>query len=288
MSDHGVVLLRQNKGSQKQWTSARTCFQNEIMPILIPLAMNNPNPPPILPGRQLNVAITIATKGPDSKSEKQIVVVPVPNLLQRFIRIPGEKDFCLVLLEDVIADNVELLCPVSHITGVSYFSIIRDADVGIQEDEAADLLEIIEQAIIERRRRSATRLEISSTTDMRQKFLELIEREIQASSADKPGLIMAKVNSLQDKKICQALYRASQAGIKVLLNVHGICCGQYSVELVKLQELSKNQGLKVVIDDPVRRWKLNPMDLKSRLSWVEYSKAKDEMFKYSDIKQAPW
>jgi polyphosphate kinase 2 len=40
--------------------------------------------------------------------------------------------------------------------------------------------------------------------------------------------------------------------------------------------------------DPVRRWKLSPMDLESRKKWVEYSKAKDEMFKYTDIKQAPW
>jgi len=42
------------------------------------------------------------------------------------------------------------------------------------------------------------------------------------------------------------------------------------------------------IDDPTRRWKLSPMDLHSRLKWVEYSIAKDEMFKYTDIKQAPW
>jgi len=42
------------------------------------------------------------------------------------------------------------------------------------------------------------------------------------------------------------------------------------------------------IHDPRRRWKLSPMDLKSRARWVEYSIAKDEMFKYTDIKQAPW
>ncbi|MBU0512686.1 MAG: polyphosphate kinase 2 [Chloroflexi bacterium] len=42
------------------------------------------------------------------------------------------------------------------------------------------------------------------------------------------------------------------------------------------------------IHDPVRRWKLSPMDLESRTRWIEYSKAKDEMFKYTDIKQAPW
>jgi polyphosphate kinase 2 len=42
------------------------------------------------------------------------------------------------------------------------------------------------------------------------------------------------------------------------------------------------------IEDPTRRWKLSPMDLQSRSRWVDYSRAKDEMFKFTDIKQAPW
>lgn len=42
------------------------------------------------------------------------------------------------------------------------------------------------------------------------------------------------------------------------------------------------------LDDPTKRWKLSPMDLESRNKWLEYSKAKDEMFTYTDIKQAPW
>lgn len=42
------------------------------------------------------------------------------------------------------------------------------------------------------------------------------------------------------------------------------------------------------INDPTKKWKLSPMDLASREKWVDYSKAKDEMFKFTDIKQAPW
>jgi polyphosphate kinase 2 len=42
------------------------------------------------------------------------------------------------------------------------------------------------------------------------------------------------------------------------------------------------------IDDPTRRWKISPMDLTARTKWVEYSKAKDEMFAYTDTKQSPW
>jgi polyphosphate kinase len=59
---------------------------------------------------------------------------------------------------------------------------------------------------------------------LRQRFIDLIEREMQASTPDRPGLIMAKTNSLEDAEICRALYRASQAGVKILLNVRGICC----------------------------------------------------------------
>jgi polyphosphate kinase len=42
------------------------------------------------------------------------------------------------------------------------------------------------------------------------------------------------------------------------------------------------------IDDPTKRWKLSPMDLESRSRWMEYSRAKDEMFKYTDTRQSPW
>ena len=42
------------------------------------------------------------------------------------------------------------------------------------------------------------------------------------------------------------------------------------------------------LEDPRKRWKLSPMDLESRSRWVEYSKAKDAMFAYTDIQQAPW
>ncbi len=61
-------------------------------------------------------------------------------------------------------------------------------------------------------------------TDLRTRFENLIEREIEMATPDHPGLIMAKTNSLQDPGICRALYRASKAGVNVMLNVRGICC----------------------------------------------------------------
>jgi polyphosphate kinase 2 (PPK2 family) len=50
----------------------------------------------------------------------------------------------------------------------------------------------------------------------------------------------------------------------------------------------QEQRLQERIKDPTKRWKLSPMDLQSRRRWVEYSRAKDEMFAHTDIKQIPW
>ena len=53
------------------------------------------------------------------------------------------------------------------------------------------------------------------------------------------------------------------------------------------EEIQKKRFQKRM-DDRTKRWKLSPMDLESRRRWVDYSRAKDEMFRYTDIKQAPW
>jgi polyphosphate kinase 2 len=55
-----------------------------------------------------------------------------------------------------------------------------------------------------------------------------------------------------------------------------------------VSDKEQEQRFKDRLRDPTKRWKLSPMDLQSRAKWVEYSKAKDVMFAYTDIKQAPW
>ncbi len=64
---------------------------------------------------------------------------------------------------------------------------------------------------------------VMAPIDLKPKLLSLIEREIERSSPENPGRIMAKLNSLADPEIIEALYRASGAGVKVLLNVRGVC-----------------------------------------------------------------
>ena len=78
---------------------------------------------------------------------------------------------------------------------------------------------------------------------LKERFVELIEREVEVSTAEMPGLVMAKVNSLEHPEICEALYRASQAGVQVLLNVRGICCLKPGVKGV-----SENIEVRSIID----------------------------------------
>ena len=64
------------------------------------------------------------------------------------------------------------------------------------------------------------------------------------------------------------------------------------IQLVKywfsVSDEEQEKRFQARLDDPTKHWKLSPMDLESRSRWVEYSRAKDEMFSHTDIKQAPW
>ncbi len=65
-----------------------------------------------------------------------------------------------------------------------------------------------------------------------------------------------------------------------------------NIQIIKywfsVSDEEQERRFKQRIKDPVRRWKISEMDLKSREKWAEYSMAKDEMFKHTDIKQTPW
>jgi polyphosphate kinase len=79
--------------------------------------------------------------------------------------------------------------------------------------------------------------------NLKSKLLSMIEREIQNSSPEKPGLIMAKMNSLADEDCIKALYKASCNNVKVLLNVRGIC-----MLIPQRADFSKNIKVVSIID----------------------------------------
>jgi len=164
LAEHKLCVLHSEDWTPQQRRFLQSYFSGEILPVLTPLAVQDLEPGPLLPGLQLHVGLVIASG--KSASEK-IAVIPVPTQFSRFIAVPVEEGLHLARLEDAIAANAGMLFPGCKVLATAVFRITRDADVAIQDDDASDLLQMVEEAVLARRRRAAVRLEISANPDPR-------------------------------------------------------------------------------------------------------------------------
>jgi len=168
LAEHGLRVLPPQDWPDEHRSYLQSYFAREILPILTPLAIQQLDPSPLLPSLRLEVAAVIDTHRSEPLRE-QIVVVPVPSQAPRFVAWSSEEGLLLAPLEDVIAEHLGVLFPGCEVQATATFRITRDADVEVLEDEAGDLLQAIEDAVRERRRRAAVRLEISAGADPRVK-----------------------------------------------------------------------------------------------------------------------
>src|SRR3990172_9416625 len=168
LAEHGLSVLPPHDWTPDDRQFLELHFAREILPVLTPLAVEELDPCPLLPGLQLHVALVIAAKKSEEKGEKS-AVVPVPARMPRFITVPAQEGLRLALLEDVIAANVDKLFPGCDVLATTVFRLTRDADVAIQDDDASDLLNVVEQAVLGRRRRAAGRPAVSEKPDRRLK-----------------------------------------------------------------------------------------------------------------------
>ncbi|HLA85141.1 MAG TPA: polyphosphate kinase 1 [Thermoguttaceae bacterium] len=165
LREHGLIVLEANEWTAEQSQFLAGHFTSEIAPVLTPLAIEDLEPKPLLPGLQLHVAAVLGPR--EGNDGETIVVVPVPGAFSRFVRLHAGEDVALVRLEDVIASNVGLLFPSREVLATAVFRITRDADVAIADEDADDLLDVVAEAVRDRRRRAPVRLEISARPDER-------------------------------------------------------------------------------------------------------------------------
>ncbi len=163
LSAEGVHLLRRNRWDENQREYLRDYFHREVLPVITPLAVEQMHPKPLLSGLRLNLAAAIEPEREDDQPQTAIVSLPRP--LPRFITIPAEKDLHLAFLEDVLAENAAAIFGGRRVLATSLFRITRDSDLTVDEDEAGDLLESMEEVISQRKRRGVVRLEISASPD---------------------------------------------------------------------------------------------------------------------------
>ncbi|HYI22113.1 MAG TPA: polyphosphate kinase 1 [Candidatus Limnocylindrales bacterium] len=135
----------------------RARFFDEIFPVLTPLAVDPGHPFPYISDLSLSLAVTV--RDPDS-GERLFARIKVPPILPRLMEV-GVNTY--VLLEQVIAANLDALFPGMEILEHHLFRVTRNADLSIEEEEAPDLLEAIEEELRKRRFGKVVRLEIERT-----------------------------------------------------------------------------------------------------------------------------
>jgi len=179
----GVSVLDYDDLKGKQRKLLRKYFEQQIFPVLTPLAFDPGHPFPHISNLSLNLAVVIN----DPLQGKRFARLKVPGTFPRLVPIPSEekaeeyerwglgevKSTNFVWLEQVVAANLDMLFPgVGEIEAAYSFRVTRDADQEIEEDEAADLLATIEESVRLRHFGSAVRLEIDD--DMPERVRDIL------------------------------------------------------------------------------------------------------------------
>ena len=198
------VLSHYENLSDKQSKYVDRYFTDEVYPVLTPMAVDSSRPFPLIRNKTLNIGAILRMKkdkaaggqfrdlylshgnkkkGADS-NDTDFATVQVPSVLPRFVEIPseqkGEKTF--ILLEQIIEKNIGKLFVNYEIESVFPYRIMRNADLSIEEDEAADLLIEIERQLKKRQWGQAIRLEVEAGMDKR--LLKKLRQELKIKEDD--------------------------------------------------------------------------------------------------------
>ncbi|WP_373542779.1 polyphosphate kinase 1 [Chamaesiphon sp.] len=205
MLQQGIFLLDYFDLNQEQCNYLQSYFEEQIFPVLTPLAVDPGHPFPYISNLSLNLAVVI--KHPDT-GEELFARVKVPQVLPRFIKlsttlqvIDSQKQskshntnalqidrecpqiWTGIPLEQLIAHNLESLFPGMNIQGCYTFRVTRDADISVAEDEAEDLLQAIEDGLQKRRKGgSAVRIEVDSA--MPNQIRQMLQEELEVTDRD--------------------------------------------------------------------------------------------------------
>ncbi len=170
LTAEGIRVLGYADLKGKQRKLLRRYFEQEIFPVLTPLAFDPGHPFPHISNLSINLAVVVR----DPLHGERFARLKIPNVFPRLLRIPEEEkadaydplglktvvDNNFVWIEEVVAANLDMLFPGVEVIAAYPFRVTRDADLEIEEDEASDLLETIVEGIERRQFGSVVRLEV--------------------------------------------------------------------------------------------------------------------------------
>ncbi len=189
LEKEGIHILEYSKLSKSQKERADKYFTDVVYPVLTPLALDPGHPFPHISNLSLNLAIVIR----DKKGNEKFARLKVPDTLPRLIPIKkssgsARKDGTIphhhyfVWLDQVIAANLEGLFPGLEVVAAHPFRIVRDADIEIQELEADDLLETMQQNI--RKRKFGSVVQVAVYPSMPEEMRDLLVDNLEITHND--------------------------------------------------------------------------------------------------------
>jgi len=182
LKEKGIKVVRWAALEESEKASLGEYFQNQIFPVLTPLAVDPAHPFPYISGLSLNLAVVIRNR---ATGKEHFARVKVPPLLPRFVRIPGNtgvQDVRFVPLEDIIGEFLGQLFPGMEVLQHHTFRVTRNEDLEVDEDEGENLLVALEKELLRRRFGPPVRLEVAN--DINPQVLELLIRELDINEED--------------------------------------------------------------------------------------------------------
>ena len=139
------IVTHYEKLTKEQADYVDLYFKQEVFPVLTPMAVDSSRPFPLIRNKSLNIGALLMDK--KKKDTIDFATVQVPSVLPRVVTIPADEDNCtsVILLEQIIEKNIQKLFMNYKVLCATPFRVMRNADLTIDEDEAADLLIEIEK-----------------------------------------------------------------------------------------------------------------------------------------------
>jgi polyphosphate kinase len=159
LKKQGIHLVRHTELNQKEQATLREHFITNIFPLLTPLAMDPGHPFPFISNLALNLLVSLRYPGGSAQHIARVKVPVAKDIAPRFIRVGDKNTF--VTLNDVITANLDTLFPGMEIVSAELFRVTRNANVESDEEEADDLLEMIESELRDRHFAPIVRLQVS-------------------------------------------------------------------------------------------------------------------------------
>ncbi len=153
-----ITLFEALNATQQQ--SLREHFQQNIFPMLTPLAMDPSHPFPFISNQTLNLLVTLRFPSGHDLHMARVKVPVSKDVSPRLIQVG--TDYTYVTLDDLIANNLDMLFPGMHIESCDLFRVTRNANLELDQESANDLLEAIETELRERYFAPIVRLEVSA------------------------------------------------------------------------------------------------------------------------------